>query len=381
MSCQKIIFPFSAIVGQERMKKALALNAINPRLGGVLIRGQKGTAKSTAVRALANLLPQINIVSDCPFHCDPKRVADMCAGCRTRFNQKEILPVKTRPMQVVELPLGATEDRVLGTLDIEKAIKKGEKHFDPGILASAHRGILYVDEVNLLDDHLVDVLLDSAAMGVNTVEREGVSFSHPSRFMLIGTMNPEEGELRPQLLDRFALCVDVEGILDPEERKNVVRRYLSFEMDSHGFSHQWEGEEKLLCDHIVTAQQLLADVTYSDDILSLITSIAIDMEVDGHRADIAMLKTAQTIATYHHRKEVTEDDVREAAELVLSHRMRRKPFQEPSIDKDKLEQSMKNHQNQKENREQKNQDDAKKKTTVARNSTIHPKENPMATQK
>jgi Mg-chelatase subunit ChlI len=334
------------------MKKALALNAINPRLGGVLIRGQKGTAKSTAVRALANLLPQINVVSDCPFHCAPGHAVEMCASCRERLSRNETLPVSQRLMQVVELPLGATEDRVLGTLDIEKAIKKGEKHFEPGILASANRGILYVDEVNLLDDHLVDVLLDSAAMGVNTVEREGVSFSHPARFMLIGTMNPEEGELRPQLLDRFALCVDVEGIVDADDRIEVVRRYLEYESDPHAFIHKWEEEESRLGEYITTAQIKLPEVTYTDDIIKLITSIAINMNVDGHRADIAMLKTGRTIAAFHHRKEVTGDDIREAAELVLPHRMRRKPFQEPKIDKEKLENTIRNHKNQSQSQQQ-----------------------------
>jgi Mg-chelatase subunit ChlI len=255
-------------------------------------------------------------------------------------------------MQVVELPLGATEDRVLGTLDIEKAIKKGEKHFEPGILASANRGILYVDEVNLLDDHLVDVLLDSAAMGVNTVEREGVSFSHPARFMLIGTMNPEEGELRPQLLDRFALCVDVEGIIEADNRIEVVRRYLEYENDPHAFIHNWEDEECRLGEYITTAQTTLPEVIYTDDIIKLTTSIAISMNVDGHRADIAMLKTGRTIAAFHHRKEVTGDDIREAAELVLPHRMRRKPFQEPKIDKEKLEDTIRNHKSQPQSQQQ-----------------------------
>ena len=343
MSCQRTNFPFSAIVGQERMKKALVLNAINQKLGGVLIRGQKGTAKSTAVRALANLLPPIEVVADCPFHCNPHERNEMCGECRSRIDRKETVQVQARPMRVVELPLGATEDRLLGTLDIESAIKKGEKKFEPGILAAAHRGILYVDEVNLLDDHLVDVLLDSAAMGVNTVEREGISFSHPARFMLIGTMNPEEGELRPQLLDRFGLCVDVEGIDDPEDRMDVVRRYLRYEDDPHGFLHEWEDDERMLCGHVVAARKLITEVTYDDDILGLITAISIDMNVDGHRSDIAMLKTAQTIAAYHERNAIIEDDVREAAELVLPHRMRRRPFQESNLDKEKLEQTMQNH--------------------------------------
>jgi len=364
MGCQKSFFPFSAIVGQERMKKALVLNAINPRLGGVLIRGQKGTAKSTAVRALANLLPEIEVVSGCRFHCNPAQTREMCPEClaRVRLNEK-LLAIK-RKIQVIELPLGATEDRVLGTLDLESAIKKGEKHFEPGILASAHRGILYVDEVNLLDDHLVDVLIDSAAMGVNTVEREGVSFSHQARFMMIGTMNPEEGELRPQLLDRFGLCVDVEGIGDPLLRKDVVRRYLDYEQNPHDFIHNWENEEKYLCAHIITAQNLLPCITYTDDILDLITNIAIDMGVDGHRADIAMLKTAQTIAANHHRTETNEDDVHEAAELVLAHRMRRKPFDDPAIDKNKLEQSMQNHKKQSQTQRQQNDSVESKKKTM-----------------
>ena len=380
MSCQKTLFPFSAIVGQERMKKALALNAINPRLGGVLIRGQKGTAKSTAVRALANLLPHISIVSDCSFHCDPSQAAEMCATCRERLSRNETLPVSKRLMQVVELPLGATEDRVLGTLDIEKAIQKGEKHYEPGILASANRGILYVDEVNLLDDHLVDVLLDSAAMGVNTVEREGVSFSHPARFMLIGTMNPEEGELRPQLLDRFALCVDVEGITEADDRIEIVRRYLEYENDPHGFIHRWEKKENRMGEHITIAQSILPEVTYTDDIIKLITSIAITMNVDGHRADIAMLKTGLTIAAFHHRKEVTSDDIREAAELVLPHRMRRKPFQEPKIDNEKLEDAIRNYNNQPQSQQQKSgeQQELKKKTI---NPTSNRKEDPTAVKK
>lgn len=346
MSCRKTVFPFTAIVGQERMKKALVLNAINPNLGGVLIRGQKGTAKSTAARALANLLPEIEVVKDCPFNCNPHQKNGMCKECFSRQSQKEELPVIKRKMKVIDLPLGATEDRVVGTLNIEHAIKKGEKIFEPGILASAHRGILYVDEVNLLDDHLVDVILDSAAMGINAVEREGVSFSHPARFILIGTMNPEEGELRPQLLDRFGLCVEVEGIADPGARVKVVQRYTQYEKEPHEFETKWQPEEKRLSQLIVRAQELFPKVNYSDEILRLIANIAIEMAVDGHRADIFMLKVAQTIAAYHERIQVTEDDVQEAAELVLSHRMRRKPFQEPKVDKEKLEESIQKHKKQ-----------------------------------
>ncbi len=346
MSCRKTVFPFTAIVGQERMKKALILNAINPNLGGVLIRGEKGTAKSTAARAMANLLPEIEAVKDCPFNCNPRQKNEMCKECFSRLSQGEELPVIKRKMRVIDLPLGATEDRVVGTLNIEHAIKKGEKIFEPGILASAHRGILYVDEVNLLDDHLVDVLLDSAAMGINTVEREGVSFSHPARFILIGTMNPEEGELRPQLLDRFGLCVEVEGIADPEARVRVIQRYTKYEKDPHGFATKWQQEENKLSQLIIRAEELFPKVSYSNEILRLIANISIEMGVDGHRADIFMLKVAQTIAAYHGRIQVAEDDVKEAAELVLSHRMRRKPFQEPKVDKDKLEKSIQKHKNQ-----------------------------------
>ncbi len=242
MSCKSIIFPFTAIVGQERMKKALILNAINPGLSGVLIRGEKGTAKSTAARALASLLPEIEVVSNCPFSCHPQREELMCEECRHRKAGGESLPITKRRMHVVNLPIGATEDRVVGTLDIEHALKTGEKRFEPGVLADAHRAILYVDEANLLDDHIVDVLLDSAAMGVNTIEREGVSYSHPAHFILIGTMKPEEGELRPQLLDRFGLCVNIEGIDDPKDRVEVIKRRQGFEENPGRFVAYWEAE-------------------------------------------------------------------------------------------------------------------------------------------
>ncbi len=331
------IYPFSAIVGQEEMKKGLLLNAINPKLSGVLIRGEKGTAKSTAVRALAALLPDIEVVADCLYGCDPDNITVMCSSCRGRLEAGENLPRKKRKMKVVDLPVSATEDRVVGTLDIEQAIKKGEKHFEPGILAQANRGILYVDEVNLLDDHIVDVLLDSAAMGVNTVEREGVSFSHPANFMLVGTMNPEEGELRPQLLDRFGLCVNITGILDPLQRVEVVRRSVLFEEDPENFARQWEEEEKKLRKQIAAAKELLPAVKIKDDMLFLIAQIAIDMGVDGHRADLVMMKAAKTMAALNGREEVIEEDVRRSVDLALIHRMRRKPFQELSIDHEKLQ--------------------------------------------
>jgi Mg-chelatase subunit ChlI len=258
MSCYKDdVYPFTAVVGQDRMKKALVLNAINPKIGGVLIRGEKGTAKSTMVRALAGLLPEIEVVDGCRYGCDPADAERLCAECRERKARGEELAVSRRKMRVVDLPINATQDRVAGTIDIEHAIKKGEKKFEPGILAEANRGILYVDEVNLLGDHIVDILLDSAAMGVNVVEREGISFSHPAHFLLVGTMNPEEGEIRPQLLDRFALCVDVEGIREVGDRVAVIRRRMAYEGDPRAFCRQWEAEQCSLVTRIAASQHAL----------------------------------------------------------------------------------------------------------------------------
>ena len=231
----RTIFPFTAIVGQERMLRALILNAVDARIGGVLIRGERGTAKSTAARALAELLPPVEVVKDCRFGCDPHSPISWCTECRERSQKNETLPVTIKRTSFINLPVSATEDRVVGTLDIEKAIQKGERHFEPGILASTNRGLLYIDEVNLLDDHVVDILLDSAAMGMNIVEREGISFTHPSRFILVGTMNPEEGDLRPQLLDRFALSVEIRGILEPRQRVKIMERNIAFESDPAAF--------------------------------------------------------------------------------------------------------------------------------------------------
>ncbi|MDD1728907.1 MAG: ATP-binding protein [Methanospirillum sp.] len=330
------IYPFSAIVGQEQMKKALLLNAINPRIGGVLIKGEKGTAKSTAARALAHLLPEREVVDECIFGCDPKDPKGLCLDCQ----KKGELKTKITRMRVVELPISATEDKVVGSLDIEHALKKGEKKFEPGILAQAHRNILYVDEVNLLNDHIVDVLLDAAAMGMNFIEREGVSYVHPASFILIGTMNPEEGELRPQLLDRFGLCVDIEGIMDADTRVEVIRRRQQYEEHPEEFLQRWIEPEQELRDRIVRAQKLLPTVSISDEMLHVIAQICIDMGVDGHRADITMMKTASTIAAYQGRTEVVEEDVREAASLVLAHRMRRRPFSEQRMDVQKVDQSI-----------------------------------------
>jgi len=336
MNNKNLIYPFTAIVGQEIMKKALILNAVNPKLGGVLIRGEKGTAKSTAARALAALLPEIEVVDGCKFGCDPHKRASMCQECLTRLNCGEDLPVKKRKTRVVELPVGSTEDRVVGSLDIGQAIKKGEKRFEPGILAEANRSILYVDEVNLLDDHIVDVLLDSAAMGVNTIEREGVSYSHPAEFILIGTMNPEEGELRPQLLDRFGLCVHIEGITDIDQRVEVVKRRAFYENDPARFQDAWKESDEKLRNAVIRAKELLDETAVSDDMLHLIVRIAIEMNVDGHRADIIMMKASRTLAALAGRKEVLKEDVQTAADMALQHRMRRKPFQQQGVEEEKI---------------------------------------------
>ncbi len=322
------IFPFTAIVGQERMKRALILNAINTRIGGVLIRGERGTAKSTAVRALAALLPEIDVVADCPFSCDPHDPTTLCDLCRERVARGERLPVARRRIRVVDLPVSATEDRVVGTLDIEQAIRKGEKRFEPGVLAAANRGLLYVDEVNLLDDHVVDLLLDSAAMGVNVVEREGISFSHPAQFILVGTMNPEEGELRPQLLDRFGLCVEIQGIADPEQRVAILERRMAFEQDPVAFSEQWRSAEEALSRQIAEARRRLHRVRYAPDHLHMIARLTAELQVDGHRADITILKTALAHAAFEGRTLVNEVDILTAAELALPHRLKRRPLQD-----------------------------------------------------
>ncbi|NPV52709.1 MAG: AAA domain-containing protein [Firmicutes bacterium] len=319
------------------MKRALLINAVNPAVGGVLIRGEKGTAKSTAVRALVDILPEIEVVADCRFGCHPTDRSMMCDECLARIEAGESIPRGMRKMKVVELPVGATEDRVVGTLDIEQAIKKGEKAFEPGILAQAHRNVLYIDEVNLLDDHVVDVLLDVAAMGVNVVEREGVSYSHPARFVLIGTMNPEEGELRPQLLDRFGLAVDVAGIEDIASRVEVVRRRIRYESDPAGFAEEWAAEQASLKERVVKAKEILPEVNIPESMLELIARIAVEMGVDGHRADITMMKASMTLAALAGKRAVTEEEVRQAADLALLHRTRRRPFEDFKFDSAKVE--------------------------------------------
>jgi magnesium chelatase subunit D len=334
------IFPFTAIVGQERMKLALILNAISPQIGGVLIRGERGTAKSTAARALAALLPEIEVVADCPFNCDPRSPEAMCDNCRGRLSRGDALPVLRRRTSFVDLPVSATEDRVVGTLDIELAIQKGERHFEPGVLAAANRGLLYVDEVNLLDDHVVDLLLDSAAMGVNVVEREGISFSHPARFILVGTMNPEEGELRPQLLDRFSLCVEIRGITDARARVDILEHCVQFEQDPEGFRAEWEPREEQLSQGIARARVLLPEVTYDTNDLYTIAELTAGFQVDGHRADIVILKAARAHAAFHGRRRINEADILAAAELALPHRLKRQPFQETEMSLEQLEERL-----------------------------------------
>ena len=323
------IFPFTAIVGQERMKRALVLNAVYPQIGGVLIRGERGTAKSTAARALSALLPEIDVVQDCRFGCDPDQPATWCTECRERAAKNgQELPYAKRRTLFVDLPVSATEDRVVGTLDIEQAIQKGIRRFEPGVLASANRGLLYVDEVNLLDDHVVDLLLDSAAMGVNVVEREGISFSHPARFILVGTMNPEEGDLRPQLLDRFAFAVDIQGIHDQMARMAILERNLQFESDPEGFRAEWEPHEQKLSHEIDRARKLLAEVKYRQSDLAAIAGLVGGLGVDGHRADLVILKGARAHAALQGRTYITKDDILLAAELALPHRLKRQPFQD-----------------------------------------------------
>jgi magnesium chelatase subunit D len=332
--------PFTALVGQEAMKTALVLNAINPGIGGVLIRGQRGTAKSTAVRALARLLPEIDVIAGCRFHCDPAAAANWCDDCRGRYPAGVDPVVVRRRTRVVELPVNASEDRVVGTIDTEAAIKFGERRFEPGLLAEANRGILYVDEVNLLDDHIVDVLLDAAAMGWNVVEREGISFTHPARFILVGTMNPEEGELRPQLLDRFGLCVDITGLQDIDERVQIIEREARRNQDTAGLDREFESSEEHLRSVIAEAKRLLPHVEVAPTINWFIALVCIDAGALGHRADIVVHSAARTVrawteadaairlgaggvpSTVDVALAVTTADATTAAELALAHRRR-----------------------------------------------------------
>ncbi|MFF9764491.1 MULTISPECIES: putative cobaltochelatase [Streptomyces] len=328
-------YPFTAIVGQDDLRLALLLNAVSPAVGGVLVRGEKGTAKSTAVRALAALLPEVDVVPGCRFSCDPAAPDPTCPDA-----PHEPGAATSRPARMVELPVGASEDRLIGALDIERALSEGVKAFEPGLLATANRGLLYVDEVNLLHDHLIDVLLDAAAMGASYVEREGVSVRHAARFLLVGTMNPEEGELRPQLLDRFGLTVEVAASREPDQRVEVVRRRLAYDDDPAAFATRWAGEEAAVRARIGAARKLLPSVRLGDGALRQIAATCAAFEVDGMRADIVMARTATALAAWAGRTDVLAEDVRQAALLALPHRRRRNPFDAPGLDEDKLDETL-----------------------------------------
>ncbi|MEV0919958.1 putative cobaltochelatase [Streptomyces sp. NPDC049967] len=328
-------YPFTAIVGQDDLRLGLLLNAVSPAVGGVLVRGEKGTAKSTAVRALAALMPEVSVVPGCRFSCDPAAPDPACPD-----GPHEPSSGVSRAARTVELPVGASEDRLVGALDIERALAEGVKAFEPGLLADAHRGILYVDEVNLLHDHLVDLLLDAAAMGASYVEREGVSVRHAARFLLVGTMNPEEGELRPQLLDRFGLTVEVAASRETDLRVEVVRRRLAYDDDPAAFAARWAQEEGALRDRIAAARALLPQVRLGDGALRQIAATCAAFEVDGMRADIVMARTATALAAWDGRTDVQSEDVRQAALLALPHRRRRNPFDAPGLDEDKLDDTL-----------------------------------------
>jgi magnesium chelatase subunit D len=328
-------FPLAALVGQEQLKNALLLCAVNPGIGGVLIRGDKGSAKSTAARGLAGVMAPIDRVVGCAYNCAPDEPLATCEVCSAGASS-----VETTPVPFVNLPLGASEDRVLGSLDFERALKDGRKAFQPGLLASAHRGILYIDEVNLLPDHLVDVLLDAAAMGINRVQREGLSVQHPARIALVGTMNQEEGELRPQLLDRFGMMVEVRAPQEPRLRAEIVRRRLAWEADAEGFGRAWSAQQAALRDQVLRAQALLPEVTIADGLLLLISELCCSQGVTSLRADLVMNKAARALAALHGRTSVEPDDLSQAAMLVLPHRRRARPFEQPGVDEAELERFM-----------------------------------------
>jgi len=328
MNDKFIVFPFTAIVGQDLMKKALILNAIDPGIGGVLIKGDKGTGKSTTVRALADLLPKIKVVKNCPFNCHPTDLRLMCRFCQQKYKDTGSLPWFEKKMEIVDMPVSATEDMVVGTIDIKKVLKEGIKTLEPGILAKANRNILYIDEVNLLDDYLINILLDSAAMGVNIVEREGVSFYHPSRFILVGTMNPEEGDLRPQILDRFGLCVEVTSLTSKEERIKIIEYKSRFDLDPWRFKEEFKEKQDQLKEKIINAQKFLPNVKISNKMLEKIVEITSKLGIRTHRADIVIEKTAKALASFKGRGSVIEEDILLSAQLALSHRVKQQTFEE-----------------------------------------------------
>ena len=327
---RRVVFPFTAIVGQEEMKLALLLNVIDPRIGGVMIMGDRGTGKSTTIRALADLLPEIEVIAGDPFNSDPQDPDLMSDEVKDKLEQQIPLEIVKKKVQMVDLPLGATEDRVCGTIDIEKALSEGVKAFEPGLLAKANRGILYVDEVNLLDDHLVDVLLDSAAGGWNTVEREGISIRHPAQFVMVGSGNPEEGELRPQLLDRFGMHAEIHTVKEPDLRVQIVEQRAEFDRNPTAFCDKYSQEQIALQEKIVQAQQLLPQVNIDYDLRVKISEICSELDVDGLRGDIVTNRAAKAIAAFEGRTDVTIDDIRRVIVLCLRHRLRKDPLE--SID-------------------------------------------------
>jgi len=327
---RRAVFPFTAIVGQEEMKLALLLNAIDPKIGGVMVMGDRGTGKSTTIRALADLLPEIEVVADDPFNSHPSDPEMMSEEVRSRLSVGETLPVIAKKVIMVDLPLGATEDRVCGTIDIEKALSEGVKAFEPGLLAKANRGILYVDEVNLLDDHLVDVLLDAAASGWNTVEREGISIRHPARFVLVGSGNPEEGELRPQLLDRFGMHAEIRTVKEPKLRVEIVEERSAFDQNPLAYLEQHVLAQQELQQRLVAAQTLLPLVTIDYDMRVQISQVCSELDVDGLRGDLVTNRAAKAICALEGRTEVTVEDIRRTITLCLRHRLRKDPLE--SID-------------------------------------------------
>lgn len=331
----KKVFPFSAIVGQDDLKLALILNVIDPLISGVLISGEKGTAKSTTIRALADLLPKYKSKS-CPCNCDPDRPDSWCSFCK----EGKFKDIVYKQMRVVELPLGTTEDNLVGGLDIKRALQNGEKEYEAGILAFANRNFLYVDEINLLEDYLVDLLLDVCAMGVATVERDSISFAHPSRFVLVGSMNPEEGELRPQLLDRFGLFVEVKSEKDEKTRLEILKRRIAFDLDPDKFLNEYEKDQNKLRDKIINAKNILNEVKISEDLLLFIVKICANLSIDGHRGDIILTRASKAYAAFENRKVVLKDDIKKTANLVLLHRQKRLPFEEVSDSEEKLNKAL-----------------------------------------
>jgi magnesium chelatase subunit I len=327
---ERPVFPFTAIIGQEEMKLSLILNVIDPRIGGVMIMGDRGTGKSTTIRAVADLLPQIKVVADDPFNSSDNDFELMSEEVKTTVLNGAEINTSYKKVPMIDLPLGATEDRVCGTIDIEKALTEGIKAFEPGLLAKANRGILYVDEVNLLDDHLVDILLDSAASGWNTVEREGISIKHPARFVLVGSGNPEEGELRPQLLDRFGMHAEIRTVRDPELRVQVVEQRSNFDQDPDACLKENEALQNELKENIISAQQLLKDVKITQELRIKISQVCGELDVDGLRGDIVTNRASKAYAAYNGRSEVTIEDIEKVITLCLRHRLRKDPLE--SID-------------------------------------------------